>query len=437
MRRYAPTGVSVRRLAKQTRKDAVRSNRDYQEIQGANSALVSLSGTGNAILRYSTKGPPGASPRLVCAGGYVKAGVDCSLEMKLTAGTGSPVSAVFHVGTHWTRIGVVGPVGSGTLAIDLVLPVAAKELCIWGLDAGPVGSPDGIKMQASELGSAHLVPETFYLDHGAPVAVAPTAGWLNATQAARSGDVISLKKCAYCQRALPIDPKRPASLAFHKHNAKRTGHQNECRACKKWRINDDFNPKRTADQLHESSAITRERKLLLREPEVLQGIKDRQGAGLKSIVWERFDKRCFRCGVSVALAEVELDHTRPLAYLWPIDEHATCLCAKCNNHKKERFPVDVYTRAQLQDLARLTGLSLGELLKKGVCQAELDRIRADITGFARSWSPSTFNATARKVREFSPNVDLFEELKRANRSEYARIRRALRQRPKPVGSADD
>src|SRR5207244_3589985 len=133
-------------------------------------------------------------------------------------------------------------------------------------------------------------------------------------------------------------------------------HQNECRACKKWRINDDFNPKRTTDQLHESSVITRERRLFLRDPERLQAIKERSGAGLKSQVWERFGRRCFYCNRSLDLDEVHLDHTRPLAYLWPIDEHATCLCGEHNNQKQDKFPVDFYTDAQLHELADICGL---------------------------------------------------------------------------------
>jgi hypothetical protein len=31
-------------------------------------------------------------------------------------------------------------------------------------------------------------------------------------------------------------------------------------------------------------------------------------------VWKRFGRRCFRCGKVLALDDVHLDHTRPLAY---------------------------------------------------------------------------------------------------------------------------
>jgi hypothetical protein len=248
----------------------------------------------------------------------------------------------------------------------------------------------------------------------------------------QEGSPIHLKKCSYCDRLLPVDPARLGALAFHKHNAKLTKHQNECRACKKWRINDQFNPIRTKDQLHESSVITRERKLFLREPEVLQRIKDRTGAGLKSKVWERFGRKCFRCDRPVALEDYQLDHTRPLAYLWPIDEHATCLCARCNNEKKEKFPVEFYTLQQLTRLAKITGLALTELQKKQLNEEELARILGDLSAFARDWEPRTFLATARKIKELRPDIDLMQRLGEVDQIEFERLDQELRERPPPV-----
>jgi hypothetical protein len=276
-----------------------------------------------------------------------------------------------------------------------------------------------------------LVPETFYLPHESALDLEVDAEGSSRFRF-EDGEEITLKKCSYCGRLLPLDPHRLGALSFHKHNAKISNHQNECRACKKWRINNDFNPRRTTDQLHESSVITRERKVFLREPEILQEIKDRTGAGLKSKVWERFQRRCFRCGIEVALDDFQLDHTRPLAYLWPIDEHATCLCAGCNNEKKEKFPVDFYPPRELVRLSEITGLSVAELQRKSLNERELQRILRDLPRFAREWEPRTFMAITRKVKELKPTIDLLDELGKVNRAEQKRVLQELLERPAPV-----
>ena len=39
-------------------------------------------------------------------------------------------------------------------------------------------------------------------------------------------------------------------------------------------------------------------------------------------IWEKFDRRCFKCGPDsnpIALEEMALDHTMPLAYLYRLD----------------------------------------------------------------------------------------------------------------------
>ena len=184
--------------------------------------------------------------------------------------------------------------------------------------------------------------------------------------------------------------------------------------------------------MHESSVITRERKLFLRDPEILERIKDRNGAGLKSIVWEKFHRECFRCLRKLALDEVQLDHTRPLAYLYPIDEHATCLCADCNNFKRERFPVDVYTEPELRRLSEITGLPYTELVRKEVNQPELDRILENIVEFAQAWDSRMFNATARKVKELLPDVDLFQALRAADEAVFNEVVANLAERPEAV-----
>ena len=423
----------MRRLANQSREDTYKSNRDYQALHDRRGQSFVPLVRGECKLVFSTTVEADPKGR-VCWGGYVLADLPTTIAATLSIG-GRDTTAEIKVDPRWRRCGglATGITEAGKVVLTLVWNGGATPLHLWGLGAGRPNIPT---LQAGEpdlalLEQAHLIPETFYLTHQSAVDIEIEA---EASKRFRieDGSDIKLKKCSYCGRLLPIDPTRLGILAFHKHNAKVSKHQNECRACKKWRINDSFNPKRTTDQLHESSVITRERKVFLREPEILQEIKDRTGAGLKSKVWERFGRRCFRCGVAVALDDFQLDHTRPLAYLWPIDEYATCLCAGCNNEKKEKFPVDFYKPQELKRLAEITGLSLENLKEKALNERELGRILADLPTFARDWEPRTFLATARKIKELRPDIDLLVELKRVDRAEHQRLEMELRERPPPI-----
>ena len=60
---------------------------------------------------------------------------------------------------------------------------------------------------------------------------------------------------------------------------------------------------------------------------------------------------------------MNLDHTRPLAFLWALDETATSLCKNCNSAKRDRFPSEFYTKEQLAELSKLTKIPLLELEK--------------------------------------------------------------------------
>jgi hypothetical protein len=357
-----------------------------------------------------------------------------SVELKFNT-TGSEFS--LPVDGTWRRGGgvLLEAKSAGTLTLQISWNQGWIEL--WGLVLGRPKPPTTATDEEiiSLLRQSHLIPETFYLPHDT-IADAEIVAENSARFTTSEGSQITLKKCSYCGRLLPVDPNRLGALAFHKHNAKVSKHQNECRACKKWRINDSFNPLRTTDQLHESSVITRERKLFLREPEILQLIKDRTGAGLKSQIWKRFGKRCFRCNRIVALSEFQLDHTRPLAYLWPIDEYATCLCAECNNEKKEKFPVEFYSENQLTRLSEITGLPLSELERKSLNNVELQRILNDLPKFSRDWEPRTFFATARKIRELMPDIDLFDRVREADPAEYRRLSDELKDRPPPIDDVE-
>ncbi|MEV7519756.1 hypothetical protein [Streptomyces sp. NPDC091371] len=406
----------MRRLAKQTRDDAYASTRDYQELHQVQSVRVCPAANWNNRLIF-TNGPAAdtAFGTLVAFGAYIAAETPLELTARLSRGKVSE-DGVFDLSADFTRVGfALSADGQGPISLELSW-TGGDALDVWGLDIGPAAIPDGVTHEEILEAGRSIAPETYYLDHA--IALNADLESSTASAIAEEGSLLHLKKCSYCGRLLPVNMSKLGSLAFHKHNAKRTRHQNECRSCKKWRINDNFNPSRTVDQLHESSVITRERKIFLRESSILQEIKKRTGEGLKSQVWDRFDRRCFSCKRSISLSQVQLDHTRPLAYLWPIDEHATCLCAECNNNKKDRFPVDFYSDSQLRELSQICGLPYGELVQKRVNMEQLEKITDDIIKYAITWEPRTFFSVARKVQELHPEIKLSEQLQRLSPKIY-------------------
>jgi hypothetical protein len=270
----------MRRLAKHSRNDAYSSRRDYQLIEMATSLRLIPMGKRSLYLLLSR--PLVDEPGPYAVGGFLRSSAPTEFEASLTAGAGATIEDL-SIDTSWRRFGMVVPTVEATELQVRFYGQGSTTLETWGLTAGPLHLPKGVAGDdpfARDLAQIHLVPETFFFDHDAALdlTISPESTSLQT----EAGTSIHRKKCSYCGRWLPIDPERPGALSFHKHNAKRTRHQNECRACKKWRINDSFNPNRTPDQLHESSAITRERRLFLKDPEILQRLRNAPVLALRS-----------------------------------------------------------------------------------------------------------------------------------------------------------
>jgi hypothetical protein len=423
----------LRRLAVQTRKDGYSSTRDYQVVHAKSSKKLTATDGQNKIVFTQDISESEREGTIVGFGAFIFPDSPVSFTIELLCGDQAK-KRKYKLLDRWNRVGCALFIDDSA-ASELIVVLSWKGKCdlsIWGLEADILTLPDGVDSSSVDvLNASHLSPETYYLTHDTAIDMDIDADSSTNTSIV-GGQEICVKKCSYCQRLLPLNMDALGSLSFHKHKAKVTDHQNECRSCKKWRINNSFNPLRTTDQLHESSVITRERKLLLREPEILQAIKERTGAGLKSQIWERFDKKCFYCDTPVKLNKFQLDHTRPLAYLWPIDEHATCLCATHNNQKKDKFPVDFYNKTQLVQLSKVTGLPYEQLAARDVNEVELQRIIDDIVSFATAWDARTFMAIARKILEVRNDTDLVEILSRTSPVAYANLLADLEDRPAPV-----
>lgn len=223
------------------------------------------------------------------------------------------------------------------------------------------------------------------------------------------GEYMVLKSCNRCGRYLPINVMDELrTIAFSLHCKKRApcnhstfkaysiqnsneidlsqlpfqldenrkvttycGHQLECRACKKFFVNAPLNWVRTHQQHVEDSLRRRAIEVLLTEllqkKTVHHEFRHRTHQEFSQYIWEKFDKKCFKCGKDVLCEtkkpheRMHLDHTMPLAFLYPLDETATCLCNTCNSSKSDHFPVDFYTEDELIRLSAITGLSLDVL----------------------------------------------------------------------------
>lgn len=398
----------MRRHANQSREDAYKSSRDYQKIITEKSICLQTNNIWSITLDGGIKNSSG---QLIAWGGFFTSTNQSQITVSIHQGEELLLEKSIELDNNWRRFGnICTAIANEDFTIKLT-GRTQSNINIWGLSAGTPNLPlsNNLNLTLEDFAHPHLVPETYYLDHSTAICL-NIKNYNDQNLIIRDGIDIQIKKCSYCARFLPLDSDRLGTLSFHKHNAKLSGHQNECRACKKWRINNQFNPIRTPDQLHESSVITRERKILLREPERLKAIRDRNDKGLRSQVWERFEKKCFKCGNEVTLKGFQLDHTRPLAYLWPIDEFATCLCAKCNNEKKEKFPVEFYNTAELLRLAQITKLPINDLQTKSINLIELDRILKDLPSFAQAWEARVLFAISRKIKELMPDIDIIKLL---------------------------
>lgn len=233
-----------------------------------------------------------------------------------------------------------------------------------------------------------FAPEALFIsDEGAGEVVIEAA-----EDASVADHPLILKSCNRCGRYLPVNvPVERDQLSFSNHcvaehrrpcrhatfgrlrnieDGKEMiqldyGYQLECRFCKKFEVNAAHNPQRSSAQMKEDGARRRAFELLLAElyggtPQLRY--RHETGSELADDVWKRFGCACFNCGTKLPTArDMHLDHTRPLALMWPLDASATALCGSCNSEKRDRAPSDFYTPAKLVALAKITGISIDDL----------------------------------------------------------------------------
>ncbi len=227
----------MRRLAKQSRKDAYPSRKDYQEIQRRHLLEISFEENGSSSVITFTKEIEKLDMVAVGFGGYIK-----TLDARdITVRFSSPraaTSKVFTVRKGWNRIGLAIAGTKGIYKARVEVSPSTRRILLWGINIDGVNFPKSlakITPTLEDLNSEYVCPETLYLDHASPVAVEILEEESTRLTIRDSLESVEVKKCSYDGRYLPLDSSKLGLLAFHKHNAKRTRHQNECRACKKWK----------------------------------------------------------------------------------------------------------------------------------------------------------------------------------------------------------
>ena len=298
-------------------------------------------------------------------------------------------------------------------------------------------------------------PEVYYWNHEEPFAIEPEVveGQVVATSVA--GDQLVLKACNRCARFLPIDLlDERKHLGFGNHCVKRApcthnafssfaiensadlgqidpnlqdiisvasgliqshyGFQLECKACKKFHVNAPLNPRRNAAQRREDSLRRRAFEVLVRNLLKTDWIfyKSRRlghSEEFDTHIWNKFGRECFACGKSLPTEkDMDLDHTLPLAYLWPLDETATCLCGTCNASKSDKFPFEFENyreTGKLERLAELTGIDKRRLIlrKKEINMAAVKELRNRIEWF---FDDFLSDSNYQKIREGKKASDL-------------------------------
>lgn len=328
--------------------------------------------------------PPGT---ILGFGGWIYA--DLNVQANLTSPAAKWTLRLFEP-PDWGKFGsqwYSGEPAEATALLEIVA-LGRAEVALTSVVAGVVEHPYLDGARPGLMKNMHdTAPEANFIVDPTPVAIR-----VEGSSSAGAGAILTLKSCNRCGRFLPINISNERNhLSFTNHCSAphvlpcshsgfgkirsaeggpvlelEYGFQLECRFCKKFEVNSPHNPQRNPAQMKEDAARRRGFELLLTDlfggSDSLLYRKATGGRELADDVYERFDGRCFKCGIKLGPKEMRLDHTRPLALLWPLDGSATALCTTHNSEKRDRAPADYYDADQIERLALLTGLPLDQLL---------------------------------------------------------------------------
>ena len=369
--------------------------KSHPDSTGGEIQRVSVSGwhlEAGASLLLEFVLPATARNTLLGFGGWFLA--PASAEIEITDVPGSYVLTK-PAAPDWSKFGSQW-YSDGSIPQPIQLRLTAREdstVALYGVAAGVVEHPYLDNAPVALMKNKHqIAPEAnFFSTQITPLEPDPTFAGSH-KKVAKTGEIV-LKSCNRCARFLPINinnerlhlsfsnhcvapHRRPCShpgfgrlrnVDTDKMLRLEYGFQLECRFCKKFEVNAAHNPQRSAAQMKEDGARRRAFELLLTDlyggSAALLYRRETNGRELADDVWTRFEGRCFRCGKQLGSPKsMHLDHTRPLALLWPLDGTATALCATHNSEKRDQAPTEYYDLDELERLAEITGLKLSDLV---------------------------------------------------------------------------
>jgi hypothetical protein len=211
------------------------------------------------------------------------------------------------------------------------------------------------------------------------------------------------KQCNVCGRVLPFNE-------FSKHSGwGPLERQMECRSCK-GAINAILNPKRSKEQMHESSVRRRIADLFIDEENETINIKD---------LFRRFGGKCFKTKKVLNIndrASWAIDHILPSKFLYPLrKENAALLSKEANNNKRDRWPSKFYTNNELIDLAKITGADLKLISKKEPVINKKINVNKGVERYLQVREKSDLPKRIKEIRKILQICDLLENLSEVNK----------------------
>lgn len=354
-------------------------------------------------------------------GGYIKTNKNLPLTLEINLSKDNNLikqtkKNINLIANHWTRVGtdieinVKNEMDKYDVEANIILNANENPyvLEIFGLCAGVIKyyaekpKDKTIYYEKTDL----YKPDIYYLDQ-------LDFQYDNSKTTTLENGFLVCKSCNRCARFLPIDiGNEKNALGFSNHCKKKApcthnafsrykienlenigliptiyhssvidyekdkyiktyfGFQLECRSCKKFVVNAPLNPLRNKAQHHEDGARRRAFERLIIEltgTDIVKNFRSTHGEEYQEYIWNKFSRQCFGCGKELKeITDMDIDHTLPLVYLWPLDESATALCRTCNSIKHELFPSEFkyYHNGKLSQLSKLSGIPLRVLESK-------------------------------------------------------------------------